>query len=79
MSDKNFRQPNEAETKELARKNVIAQIQGAIDFIGTLRKEITDPEAQKPYGHQMNRLIDAKRWVNYIALGQVQEEKSDQN
>lgn len=76
-SNPNVRQPNADETKELARRNVINTIQRAVDFLGAQKEAIekTNADLAKQYGYQMHGLIEAKRWVNYVAFGQVQEEK----
>lgn len=73
----NTREPTKDETKEIARKSVMAEIQGAIDFLGELRNKENDAGLKKQYGQQMSRLIDAKRWINFIAFGQVIEEKQE--
>lgn len=71
------RQPNQDETKKLAFTTVQTAQQNAIDFLMTERAspEVqADPELNRQYGHHINRLIEAKKWVGFLTFGALQDE-----
>lgn len=72
----NTRQPTNDETRELARKNIQADIQNVINFLMGMRPKAADanPELYKEFGHHLNRLIEAKKWINFVAFGSLTEE-----
>lgn len=64
------------ETRDLARRNALLEVQQAIDFCMELRaNNTTSPEVKNQAGTAINRLIDSKKWINFLATGKVYEKE----
>lgn len=72
MAESTRQPPTIEDQKELARRQILTDIQNLIEYMLEQRKKVS-PETDdwRHYGYHLNRLIEAKRWVNFLVFNTI--------